>query len=417
MYLTVKQQLKHLSKEEYQSLRYLCHVAKNLVNQAIYNVRQYYFQEAQYLNYQKNYALLKDSENYKLLNSNMAQQILKDVDGSFQSFFKLRKLAKSGKYPMHAVRLPKYLSKDGYATLIIGMIRLNNDHTLTLPMSQQYKKSHDRIVIRLPKILYDKKIKEIRIIPKQRARFFEVQYVYETACIQRNLEEQKALAVDFGVNNLMTCVTSEGQSFIIDGKRLKAENQWYNKRISYLQSIKDKQRIQTKYTRQMQKITDKRCLYVMDYIHKAAKKTIDYCIQNQIGVLVVGYNVTFQRDVHMGRKTSQKFVMIPYGKLREILEYLCQLNGIQYVQQEESYTSKASFWDQDMIPIYNDDNPRTYTFSGKRIHRGLYQSKSGTCLNADVNGALNILRKSNVVSLNALYSRGEVDTPARIRVA
>ena len=86
MYLTVKQQLKHLSKEEYQSLRYLCHVAKNLVNQAVYNVRQYYFQETQYLNYQKTYALLKDSENYKLLNSNMAQQILKDVDGSFQSF-------------------------------------------------------------------------------------------------------------------------------------------------------------------------------------------------------------------------------------------------------------------------------------------------------------------------------------------
>lgn len=417
MYLTVKQQLKHLSKEEYQSLRYLCHVAKNLVNQAVYNVRQYYFQETQYLNYQKTYALLKDSENYKLLNSNMAQQILKDVDGSFQSFFKLRKLAKSGKYPMHSVKLPKYLPKDGYATLIIGMIRLNEDHTLTLPMSQKYKKTHSKIIIRIPKVLYDKKIKEIRIVPKQRARFFEVQYIYEIECIQRNLNEQKALAVDFGIDNLMTCVTSEGQSFIIDGKRLKAENQWYNKRIAYLQSIKDKQKLQKKYTCQMQKITDKRYRYVMDYIHKSAKKVIDYCIQNQIGILVVGYNVTFQRNVRMGRKTNQKFVMIPYGKLREILEYLCRLNGIQYVQQEESYTSKASFWDQDIILVYNDDNPKTYTFSGKRVHRGLYKTKSGMLLNADVNGALNIMRKSNVVSLVALYSRGEVDTPARIRMA
>lgn len=417
MYLTVNQQLKHLSKEEYQSLRYLCHVAKNLVNQAVYNVRQYYFQETQYLNYQKNYAMLKDSENYKLLNSNMAQQILKDVDGSFQSFFKLRKLAKSGKYPIHSVKLPKYLPKDGYATLIIGMIRLNEDHTLTLPMSQKYKKTHSKIIIRIPKVLYDKKIKEIRIVPKQRARFFEVQYIYEIECIQRNLNEQKALAVDFGIDNLMTCVTSEGQSFIIDGKRLKAENQWYNKRIAHLQSIKDKQKLQTKYTHQMQKITDKRYRYVMDYIHKSAKKVIDYCIQNQIGVLVVGYNVTFQRNARMGRKTNQKFVMIPYGKLREILEYLCQLHGIQYVQQEESYTSKASFWDRDIIPVYNDDNPRTYAFSGKRIHRGLYKTKSGMLLNADVNGALNIMRKSNVVSLEALYSRGEVDTPARIRMA
>ena len=98
MYLTVKQQLKHLSKDDYKSLRTLCHTAKNLANQAIYNVRQYYFDEGEYLNYQKNYALLKNSDNYKMLNSNMAQQILKEVDGSFKSFFGLLKLAKKGKY-------------------------------------------------------------------------------------------------------------------------------------------------------------------------------------------------------------------------------------------------------------------------------------------------------------------------------
>ena len=96
MYLTVKQQIKHLSKEDYKSIRELCHIAKNLTNQAIYNVRQYYFDEGKYLSYEKNYALLKSSENYKLLNSNMAQQILKEVDGSFKSFFGLLKLTQKG---------------------------------------------------------------------------------------------------------------------------------------------------------------------------------------------------------------------------------------------------------------------------------------------------------------------------------
>ena len=91
MYLTVKQQLKHLSKEEYLSLRELSHTAKNLYNQAVYNIRQHYFQENKYLNYQKNNSLLKSSENYKTLNSNMSQQILKEVDGSFKSFFSLLK--------------------------------------------------------------------------------------------------------------------------------------------------------------------------------------------------------------------------------------------------------------------------------------------------------------------------------------
>ena len=108
---------------------------------------------------------------------------------------------------------------------------------------------------------------------------------------------------------------------------------------------------------------------------------------------------------------------IPYGQLHSKLEYLCELNGIVFVKQEESYTSKSSFWDRDELPVYNDDNIETYSFSGIRIHRGMYQCRNGKCLNADVNGALNILRKSNVVSLEGLYTRGEVDTPVRIRIA
>ena len=416
MYLTVKQQVKHLSKEDYKSIKHLCHIAKNLTNQAIYNVRQYYFNEGEYLNYEKNYALLKSSENYKLLNSNMAQQILKEVDGSFKSFFGLLKLAKKGKYAFKDCKLPNYLPKDGYATLVIGFVRLSGNK-LVLPYSNTYKKTHKSVEITIPPILLDKKVKEIRIIPKANARFFEIQYIYEAECVQRNLNINNALALDLGINNLITAVSSNGNSFIIDGKRLKSINQWYNKCNAHLQSIKDKQHYGKKSTSRQKANTRNRNNKVNDYMNKAARTIINYCINNDIGTLVVGYNETFQRGSDMGKSNNQTFVNIPYGQLRSKLECLCQLNCIVFVKQEESYTSKSSFWDKDEIPVYNNDNPKDYTFSGKRIKRGIYQCANGKCLNADVNGALNILRKSNVVSLDGLYIRGEVDTPVRIRIA
>lgn len=416
MYLTVKQQIKHLSKENYLSLKELCHTAKNLTNEAIYNVRQYYFTESEFLKYEKNYTLLKNSPNYKTLNSNMAQQILKEVDSSFKSFFGLLKLAKKGKYAFKDCKLPKYLPKDGYTTLVIGFVRLKGNK-LIIPFSNSFKKTHKPVEITIPPILLDKKVKEIRIIPKANARFFEIQYTYEAECIQRNLNKNNALAIDLGINNLATCVTSADKSFIIDGRRLKSINQWFNKENARLQSIKDKQHFGKKTTNRQKAIARDRNNKVNDYMNKAARKVIDYCIKNNIGTLIVGYNETFQRNSHIGKQNNQNFVSIPYGKLREKLECLCELNDIAFVKQEESYTSKASFWDKDTIPVYNSDNPQVYAFSGKRVHRGLYKRADGKVFNADVNGALNILRKSNVVSLDALYSSGEVDTPIRIRIA
>ena len=416
MYLTVKQQVKHLSKEDYSNLKELSYTAKNLTNEAIYNVRQYYFTEGEYLNYEKNYSLLKNSPNYKKLNSNMAQQILKEVDGSFKSFFGLLKLAKKGKYAFKDCKLPHYLPKDGFTTLVIGFVRLNGNK-LILPYSQTFKKSHKLIEITIPPILVDKKLKEIRIIPKANARFFEIQYIYEVKEQSLGLDPSNALSLDLGINNLVTAVSNNGKSFIIDGKKLKSINQWYNKQNARLQSIKDKQCFGRKTTNRQKAIARDRNNKVNDYMAKTARYIINYCISNNIGTLVVGYNETFQRGFNIVKSNNQNFVNIPYGKLRDKLEYLCRLYGIVFVKQEESYTSKASFWDKDNIPVYNNDNPKTYTFSGKRIHRGLYQSANGKTLNADVKGALNIMRKSNVVSLNALYTRGEVDTPVRIRVA
>ena len=416
MYLTVKQQVKHLSKEDYKTIKELCRVAKNLTNEAIYNVRQYYFTEGEFLKYEKNYTLLKNSPNYKALNSNMAQRILKEVDGSFKSFFGLLKLAKQGKYAFKDCRLPHYLSKDGHTTLVIGFVRLNGNK-LILPFSNSFKKEHKSIEITIPPILLDKKIKEIRIIPKSNARFFEIQYIYEAENIQRNLNKTHALALDLGINNLVTAVSSNGKSFIIDGRKLKSINRWFNKENARLQSIKDKQHFGKKTTNRQKAIARDRNNKVNDYMNKAVRKVIDYCIANDIGTLIVGYNETFQRNSNIGKQNNQNFVNIPYGQLRDKLAYLCELNGITFVKQEESYTSKASFWDKDIIPTYNADNPQNYTFSGKRVHRGQYKTANGRTFNADVNGALNIMRKSSVVDMSILYGRGEVDTPVRIRVA
>ena len=416
MYLTVKQQVKHLSKEDYITIRELCHTAKNLANEAIYNVRQHYFTEGEFLKYEKNYTLLKNSPNYKALNSNMAQQILKEVDGSFQSFFGLLKLVKQGKYAFTDCKLPHYLPKDGYTTLIIGFVRLKGNQ-LILPFSNSFKKTHKSVEITIPPILLDKTIKEIRIIPKANARFFEIQYIYEAECIQRNLNTNNALALDLGINNLVTAVSNSGQSFIIDGKRLKSINQWFNKENARLQSIKDKQHFSRKPTNRQKAVARNRNNKVNDYMNKTARRVIDYCIINNIGTLVVGYNETFQCNSHIGKQNNQNFVNIPYGQLRNKLEYLCKRNDIVFVKQEESYTSKSSFWDRDDLPVYNADNPKEYPFSGRRLHRGLYKTASGKTINADVNGALNIMRKSSVVDMNILYSRGEVDTPIRIRIA
>ena len=416
MYLTVKQQVKHLSKDEYLTIKELCHVAKNLTNEAIYNVRQYYFTEGEFLKYEKNYTLLKNSLNYKALNSNMAQQILKEVDGSFKSFFGLMKLAKQGKYAFKDCKLPRYLPKDGYTTLVIGFVRLNGNK-LVLPFSNSFKITHKPVEITIPPVLLDKKVKEIRIIPKAKARFFEIQYIYEAECVQRNLNKNNALALDLGINNFVTAVSSNGKSFIVDGRRLKSINQWFNKENARLQSIKDKQHLGKKITNRQKTIARNHNNKVNDYLNKAARKVVDYCITNDIGTLVVGYNETFQRGSNIGKQNNQNFVNIPYGVLRSKLEYLCELNDIIFVKQEESYTSKASFWDKDDLPVYNADNPTEYPFSGKRVHRGLYKTANGKVFNADINGALNIMRKSSVVDMNILYSRGEVDTPVRIRIA
>ena len=414
MYLTVKNQLKNLSIREYETLRTLCRLSKNLYNEALYSVRQYFFAEHKYLHYENNYHVCKVSENYKALGTDIAQQTMKVVDRCFKSFFALINRAKSGSYQFNMIHIPHYLNKEGWFSLIIPRITIKNG-SFALPMSRDFKKEHGELRFIIPPNIANKEIKEVRIHPRENARFFEIEYIYLQPEVKADVDHDKFLGIDLGLDNLAACVTSEGASFIIDGKQIKSYNRLYNKENARLQSIKDKQKIKGFTARQSRNLRKRnaRINYAMSV---AAKRIITYCINHRIGNIVVGYNPDWKRAINIGTRNNQNFVQIPHGKLREKLAYLCELFGINYVEQEESYTSKASFFDNDNLPTYNADNPQSYTFSGQRITRGQYKTLAGYVFNADINGALNILRKSKLVNLTILQDRGYVNQPRRIRV-
>lgn len=265
-------------------------------------------------------------------------------------------------------------------------------------------------------MIQNKKVHIISVVPKHNGSYFEARFVFEDNEINpTNLDENEALSIDLGVNNFCTCVTSNNKSFIIDGKKLKSINQWYNKENARLSSEKDLQGIKG-CTKKQYLLARKRNRRVEDIVYKSAKYIVTYCIDNNIGNIVIGYNDGFQAKVNMGKICNQKFTMIPYGQFKDRLRYLCNRFGIHFVLQEESYTSKASFYDKDEIPVWNPIKPKQVRFSGTRTSRGTYMRKDGKEFNADVNGALNILRKSNVVSLDALYSSGVVLTPTRVKI-
>lgn len=414
MYLTQKCQLRGLSKNEYYALFSLCALSKNLYNSTLYAVRQYYFTEKKYLRYESAYHICKENENYKLLGTDLAQQIMKVADRSFKSFFALITKAKSGSYQFSDIRLPHYLPKDGIFSLIIPRARIKDGY-FKIPMSAAFKREHGEIKIKFPPNLNADTIKEVRIHPKFNGRYFEIEYVYESKLENTKLDDNNALAIDFGLDNLATCVTNTGSSFIIDGKKLKSYNQWWNKENARLQSIKDLQHIKG-VTHKQFLITRKRNNRMNYYMFKTARIIINYCIEHNIGNVVVGYNPDWKRNINIGGKNNQNFVNIPHGNLRQKIQSLCERYNINYIEQEESYTSKADFFANDELPTWNADNPQAHTFSGRRITRGQYKSSNGLIINADCNGALNILRKSKLMDLTVLQYSGCLDQPERVKV-
>lgn len=411
MYLTQVNMIRELTKAEYFQLRELCFFSNCLYNVALYNARQKFFKDKTYLRFEKNYHECKDDDNYKLLQSNMAQQTLRAVDFAFKSFFALVGKVKTA-------RPPHYRKKGGLYNLIItgNSISIQNGY-LTVPQSRTYSGvlNNHKIRIKMPERLIGKKIKEVKIIPLYKGRAFKIAYCYEVAEEDLKLNQENSLAIDIGLDNLATCVTNFGTSFIMDGRKVKQINQNWNKRRAYLQSILMKQ---GKFSsRLIERITLKRNNRIDDCLKKTARYIINFCIANDIGTVICGYNPDFKRNINLGRKINQQFTQISFGALRRQLENLCTRYGVKYVEQEESYTSKASFLDLDFLPAFDAEMPYKGKFSGKRIWRGLYRSKSGRLINADVNGAANILRKSKQRLNLERLCKGFLDNPLRIRIA
>lgn len=410
--------IRGLTKKQYALLKEMCRYSNSLYNVALYNIRQYYFNTKMFLTYESNYHECKSNENYKLLQAGVAQQTMKVVDRSFKSFFNLLKKCKIGDYRYHDVKIPHYRKSGGLFNLVLSTnaITIQGDN-LMLPMSRGFRALHPevkQIAIPFPKRLSDKTIKEVRILPCSNGKVFKIQYVYEVSEESKNLNRDNVLSIDLGIDNLATCVSTIGTPFIMDGRKIKSINHQWNKEMARLRSISMKQKLKT--TNRIQKITAKRNNRVNDCIKKTARYIINYCIENDIGILIVGYNADFKRNSNIGKVNNQNFVQIPLGDLRNQLNFLCWKYGIEYTEQEESYTSKSSFLDKDMLPEYKPEQPYTGKFSGKRIHRGLYRSANGTIVNADVNGAANIMRKCKQnVNFDKLCLR-LLASPVRIRL-
>ncbi|MDM8563676.1 transposase, partial [Candidatus Marithioploca araucensis] len=205
---------------------------------------------------------------------------------------------------------------------------------------------------------------------------------------------EKVMAIDLGLNNLATCVTNGVKKpFIVDGRRLKSINHHYNKRFAKLQSHLKKTR-DRKWSNRLQRLTDRRNARIADDLHKATRQVTEICVEKSISKVVVGDVAKSLNQINLGKKTNQNFVNLSLGQFIDKLRYKLELHGITLEVINESYTSKASFVDDDFLPK-KYQLKKTHSFSGKRIKRGLYRSKNGTAINADANGAYNILRKSN----------------------
>ncbi len=432
MLLTQTVRLK-LNNSEKDILVNLCHLSKNLFNVGLYTVRQYFFQEQKYLSYESNYHLCKENENYQLLATDCGQQTLKYVDRCFKVFFKLLSMRKQGTY-QEKINLPRYLAKDGYFPLIIPIRARHNfakdEWKFKIPTSRKYTRENGSVYITVPPNLREYRIKEIRILPKQKGKFLDAAFVYDRegcwgnpSISNRGVESpdeepivaaSKAISIDLGLNNLATVVSTTNESFIIDGRWLKSKNQWFNKRRAKLVHHKDKQGIKH-LTKQEAWLSYRRKNQVNDYLNKSARYIVNFCLSRKIGTIIVGYNPTLKQSTNMGKRNNQNFVNIPIFTLRAKLESLCKRYGLNYVEQEESYTSKASAVDKDDIPVYNADNPSKRKFSGRRVKRGLYKTKAGHLINADANGSLNIGFKSKHEGFGRV-SRVCLTQPVRVNV-
>ena len=370
---------KHIIKPShryYDELDHLCFLSKNLYNATLYTVRQYYFENKQFLNYQAVNKLFVSGNNpdYRALPAKVAQHTQMLVDRNFKSFFGLLKLKSQGKYTK-PIKIPKYLNKKaGRQVLHYAKDALSFKTKGFIQLS----KTNLKIKTKLTKDV----VQFVRLVPRNHYFSIEIGYHVNEPELKVN---NNVLAIDIGVNNIASCVTTDGDKLLVNGKPLKYINHNYNKAVADAKS-KLKTTHNQNSSHYIRQITNKRNNRINDYLHKITTYIVNHAVSKDIGTIVVGYNKEWKQDTNMGKVNNQNFVSIPFYRLINMLEYKCRLKGIKFQTITESYTSKCSFVD-------NEEIKKHQTYSGKRITRELFKTKNGLIINADINGAYNILKK------------------------
>ncbi len=294
---------------------------------------------------------------------------------------------------------PHYKNRENGRFRVQFYMCYNSDGGLNMSNTFNISKKNGDIVFRgknslhfsVPDFLKGKTIKTIDVVPC--GSIYKLVFNYESPIKSHNPDFTKFASIDLGVNSLITLSSNNSAKtdpfVLIDGKKIKSINQGWNRKVGKLGSKLPKGK---KTSKKIQSITIKRNNQIKHEIQISCKFVIQNLIRQNISTLIVGSNPGWKQGVNLGKKNNQKFVQIPFDYIKQNLKWRCEENGIAFVLQEESYTSKASFLDLDKIPVHGKEKG-TVEFSGKRIHRGLYQSKNGRIINADINGSLNILRK------------------------
>ncbi|NET83561.1 MAG: IS200/IS605 family element transposase accessory protein TnpB [Moorea sp. SIO1F2] len=340
---------------------------------------------------------LKLSPHYKGMAAQSAQQTLKTVGEAISSYNKLVGLYYQGK--VDRPRFPRYRKSGGMASVTFPKQALTYKEGLFYPSVSKESKPEllTQITLEPPDFIDPDWVKEVTIRPCYGQLWLDwlIDDGKPPVTTNPNLNYSQAIGIDHGGDNWLTCVSTLGKSFIIDGKKLKAMNQNYCRLVAKYKSGKSEKY----WDSNLDRIQLKRNNQMRDAINKAARFIINRCLSDGIGNLVIGWNEGQKNRSNMGKQGNQKFVVIPNKRLIERLKQLCSEYGINLIITEESYTSKASFLDGDSLPNYGA-KPKGWRPSGKRVRRGLYRTASGKLINADTNGAANILQKVTTQSFD-----------------
>jgi len=380
--ILVEQHVVNKSNKDWKRIGELSFLSKNLYNTCLWTIKNHFEATGKWMRYNEMYRKFYDekNENFFALPSATAQQIMMLTDRNMKSYFALLKMYKKNKKSLSGCPMfPKY--KDS----IKGRNVVIFDSTNQLRLRDGFILFPDKMKLSMIKTKVTSSLKQVRIVPTSGCYIIEV--VYEKAEVQANPITDSWMSIDLGVNNLMTCFDTEcSKPTIVSGKTLKSINQYYNKKRAKLQSDIAKRYPKRHTSKRIKKLTLKRNRKVKDYLHKASRFVVDYCLETGISNIVVGYNPGWKQNVNLGKRNNQNFVQIPYLTLINQIEYKAALLGITVLRNEESYTSKCSA--MDLEPIHEHE-----TYAGKRTRRGMFQTSSGQKINADLNGAINILRK------------------------